>query len=100
MVCANFEAAGAEVDLILRGDDDGTPLYVFVEVRSRAREDLGHAVETVGPTKQVRVRRGATAYLVQAGLWDQVAVRFDVIGVDPGVPGDEGITWIPGAFEA
>lgn len=101
VVCArNVELAGAELDLVARLP--GAPeTVVFVEVRSRADVRAGHPAETVNAAKQRRVIRAATAWLVREGLWERVAVRFDVVAIVLGTD-DEApeISWIPGAFEA
>jgi putative endonuclease len=103
VVCArNVTLAGAELDLIARLDPDAGPTtIVFVEVRSRADDHAGHPLETVGPAKQRRLQRAATAWLVQENLWERVAVRFDVVAIVFG-DGEKApeITWIPEAFDA
>lgn len=97
VVDRNYTAAGAELDLVAceRGPD-GTPTYVFVEVRSRASTEHGSPLETIDARKQRRVIRAATAWLVAHALWERVEVRFDVVTVELGHPP----TWIRGAFEA
>lgn len=105
VVCErNVTLAGAEIDLIahLPGEAGAPDTVVFVEVRSRLDDRAGHPVETVGPAKQRRIVRAATAWLVHASLWEQVAVRFDVVAI---IFGDSDandkapeITWIAGAF--
>ncbi len=98
VVARNVEVAGAEIDLIARGHDGAAPLYVFIEVRSRASAAMGTPVETVGIAKRRRVVRAATAWLSKQNLLDRVAVRFDVVGVvlDVRPPSME---WIEGAFD-
>lgn len=93
IVDRNVAAAGGEVDLVALTEQNGEPLYVFVEVRSRAADDLGSPLETVDASKQRRVIRAATAWLVARDLWERVAVRFDVVGVT----GDR-VDWIRSAF--
>ena len=112
----NVEIGGAELDLIaLFEDDTEVQTLVFVEVRSRADDRAGSPIETVGRRKRAQVRRGATAWLVARGLWERVAVRFDVIGITYAsgelgsasaeaalAPENEKaprIEWIPGAFD-
>jgi putative endonuclease len=92
----NYEGAGAELDLVAREPaPDGSFTYVFVEVRSRAHIEHGSPLETVGPRKQRRIVRAATAWLLAQGLWERVEVRFDVVAVELGTAP----TWIRGAFE-
>lgn len=91
----NVAAAGGEVDLVALTHGGGEEIYVFVEVRSRAADELGSPLETVDLAKQRRIIRAATAWLVARDLWERVAVRFDVVGVT----GDR-IEWVKGAFVA
>ncbi len=94
----NVTLAGAELDLVAQLP--GTPDTVaFVEVRSRADTLAGHPLETIGPAKQRRLVRAATAWLMRASLWERVAVRFDVVAIVFGEQKAPEITWIPGAFE-
>ena len=71
---------------------------VFVEVRSRADGARGLPEETVGPRKQARIRRGASAWLVAHDLWDKVPVRFDVVAIT-GEADAPDLRWYPAAFE-
>ncbi len=91
----NWHIREGELDLIAR---DGETLCI-VEVRAKTRPGLGHPVETVTGPKQRRIVRMAEAYLQQKGL-DDVAVRFDVIGLVPVANGPFRITHIKNAFEA
>lgn len=102
VVCArNVTLAGAELDLIARHDTPAGPTIVFVEVRSRADDRAGHPLETIGPIKQRRLQRAATAWLVREELWERVAVRFDVVAIVFG-DGEKApeISWISEAFDA
>ena len=95
----NVERAGAEIDLIAIDGRLAEPEYVFVEVRSRTRAYRGSPLETVDRDKQRQIVRAATAWLVERGLWESVAVRFDVVGVT--VDGDRlQLSWIADAYEA
>jgi putative endonuclease len=77
ILARNVTAAGVEIDLIVR---DGEAI-VFVEVRGRRDDRLGHPFETVDQRKQARLRRGATGWLVANDLWERVATRFDVVAL-------------------
>ena len=102
ILARNVTAAGAEIDLIGRvpGTAGRPDTVVFVEVRSRTRVEAGDPVETVGLFKRRRLVRAASQWLAQQGLWERVAVRFDVVGI---VAADDEktprIRWIPGAFD-
>lgn len=85
----NVTVAGAEIDLIACEGDT----IVFIEVRGRADDRLGHPLETVDARKRSRLRRGATGWLIQQDLWERVAVRFDVVAL----VGDD-VEWLRDAF--
>lgn len=91
IVDRNVELAGAELDIVAR---DGDTL-VFVEVRTRAEDRLGDPLETIDRRKRTSILRAASAWLVAHDAWEQVPVRFDVVGI---VDGE--ITWIRDAFDA
>jgi putative endonuclease len=75
----NFRCRAGELDLIAR--DRG--VLVFVEVRSRADADHGHAAEMVDAHKQRQVARVAEHYLAMRDPeYDEV--RFDVVAITAG----------------
>jgi putative endonuclease len=98
IVASNVTCAGAEIDLIARDPAEPEPdepwTCVFVEVRGRSDDRLGHPLETIDDRKQARVRRAATAWLIEHDLWERVAVRFDVIAL----VGDDDPLWLRDAF--
>lgn len=73
----NFVWRGGEIDLIARRGD----LLVVMEVRFRSNEDQISAKQTVDQKKQVRIMRGARAYIRRHPELSRCAVRFDVAGV-------------------
>jgi putative endonuclease len=109
VVARNVIAGGVELDIVARDSRESPPLYIFVEVRSRADARLGHPLETIDANKRKRLIRGASAWLVQASLWERVAVRFDVIALthDFATPGAseswplelDDVVWLEGAFD-
>jgi putative endonuclease len=73
----NFRGqSGGEIDIVCRDDDT----LVFVEVKTRTREDFGRPVEAVGLQKQKRISRGALAWLRQLDNPD-ILFRFDVVEI-------------------
>jgi putative endonuclease len=75
----NFRCKAGELDIVAR---DGEVL-VFVEVRSRADDEHGSAVEMIGRTKQRRVVRVARCYLATVEpVFEQC--RFDVVAITAG----------------
>jgi len=73
----NFRARhGGEVDIVCRDRDT----LVFVEVKTRTREDFGRPVEAVNAPKRKLISRGALAWLQLLDNPD-VLVRFDVVEI-------------------
>jgi putative endonuclease len=73
----NFRARhGGEVDIVCRDDDT----LVFVEVKTRTREDFGRPVEAVNAAKRKLISRGALAWLQLLDNPD-ILVRFDVVEI-------------------
>ncbi|MEY2479603.1 MAG: putative endonuclease [Verrucomicrobiota bacterium] len=73
----NFRGrSGGEIDLVCRDDDT----LVFVEVKTRTREDFGRPFDAVDRDKQNRISRGGLAWL---RLLDnpEILFRFDVVEV-------------------
>ena len=67
---------GGELDLVCRDRDT----LVFVEVKTRTREEYGRPIETVNRKQQRRIVLGGLAWLRLLGDPD-VLFRFDVIEV-------------------
>ena len=67
---------GGEIDLVCRERDT----LVFVEVKTRTREDFGRPLEAVNLQKQRRISLGGLAWLRLLGDPD-VLFRFDVVEV-------------------
>ena len=77
MLYRNYRArGGGEVDLVCR---DGKTL-VFVEVKTRTREDFGTPAEAVTPAKQRLIARGAQSWLRLLGH-PNIFYRFDIAEV-------------------
>lgn len=81
---------GGEIDLIMRAPDGTT---VFVEVRQRKSTRHGGAGASIGSTKQRRIVFAARHYLMR--LREPPPCRFDVVLLE-----DDGIVWLPAAFDA
>jgi putative endonuclease len=92
----NWRRPEGELDIV--ADDAGT--CVFVEVRSRTGEEMGHPLESITPQKRARVIRAARLYLGEQPT-AAVAYRFDVVAVTFSA-GDSPpeIIHIPDAFES
>src|SRR5213080_5155617 len=73
----NFKGhSGGEIDIVCRDNDT----LVFVEVKTRTREDFGRPLEAVDRAKQKRISRGALAWLRMLENPD-ILFRFDVVEV-------------------
>src|SRR5262245_21392700 len=73
----NFRGrSGGEIDVVCRDNDT----LVFVEVKTRTREDFGRPFAAVDPGKRKRISRGAVAWL---RLVDKAEILFrcDVVEV-------------------
>ena len=75
LCAANWRTRFGELDLIAQ---DGRTV-VFVEVRTRRGDAFGSAAESVGPTKQRRLRLMAEQYLQQHA--PNTPARIDVVTV-------------------
>lgn len=91
LITKNFRTVSGEIDLIMRDDKE----IVFVEVRSRANDHYGTAIESINTHKQRKILKTALFFLQQRNWLNKVDCRFDVIGVNC----DE-IEWIQDAFTA
>ncbi|HEV2841188.1 MAG TPA: YraN family protein [Chthoniobacterales bacterium] len=73
----NFRGrTGGEIDLVCRDRDT----LVFVEVKTRTREDFGRPFDAVDRNKQKRIARGGLAWLRLLDDPD-ILFRFDVVEV-------------------
>ncbi|HSP46393.1 MAG TPA: YraN family protein [Chthoniobacterales bacterium] len=73
----NFRGrTGGEIDVVCRDDDT----LVFVEVKTRTREDFGRPLDAVDRDKQKRISRGGLAWLRLLDNPD-ILFRFDVVEV-------------------
>ena len=89
----NYRCRWGEIDLIM---EDGSRL-VFVEVRYRAGDRFGGALESVNSRKRARLVAAASHYLVAKRI-DRPA-RFDVVALSPARERLE-VKWVKDAFQA
>src|SRR6266571_349183 len=91
----NFRArGGGEIDIVCR---DGDTL-VFVEVKTRGRDQFGRPIEAVDRQKQMRVSRGGLTWLRLLDNPD-ILFRFDVVEVLMPSDGKPNCELIQNAFE-
>ena len=73
----NFKGrSGGEIDIVCRDHDT----LVFVEVKTRSREDFGRPVTAVDWQKQKRISRGGLNWLRMLDNPD-IFFRFDIVEV-------------------
>ena len=85
---------GGEIDLVCRDRDT----LVFVEVKTRTREDFGRPLEAVNLEKQRRISLGGLAWLRLLGDPD-ILFRFDVVEVVIAEGTDPRLELIRNAFQ-
>ena len=86
---ANVRFRVGELDLVM----DDKDCLVFVEVRYRQSASFGGAAASVGPSKQRRLVRAASAWLAAHPALAQRPCRFDVVALGAGPE-----QWIRDAF--
>lgn len=85
----NFHSKVGEVDLIMKKNNT----YVFIEVRYRANDSRGKAVESVTTHKYMRCLKTAQFWLMKHQLSDS-QFQIDIVAID-GSLYEENITWLP-----
>lgn len=93
LIARNYNTRGGELDLVYV---DADHMLVIVEVRYRAHTDYGGAAASVTRAKQQRIVRAARHFLSAHPRYAQVAIRFDVVGVNA----QHELDWIENAFYA
>ena len=88
----NYYCRFGEIDLIMQ---DCTEI-AFIEVRFRAYDRYGSAIESVSKIKQNKLITTASHYLMTKKLGD-TACRFDVVGLS-GMLKEPNINWIRNAI--
>jgi len=91
----NFRSSAGEIDIV--GEQDG--VLAFVEVKSRAGNELGHPAEALTPHKRKKIGQVARQFLARYKVQDRDC-RFDVVSItgDPGNPKEWEIELIQDAF--
>ena len=92
LVQKNYQIYGGEIDLIMRDNQ----FLIFVEVKMRTANKHGDTLEAITPIKRKRIIRTANHYLAKHQLSENIAARFDVIGINA-ISND--IQWIQNAFD-
>jgi putative endonuclease len=90
---SNYACRMGEIDLVMQSAQGE---LVFVEVRRRTSTRFGGALESITPSKQKKLIKTASHYLMLHPNQGQQGVRFDVLAIDGSPPC---VTWIKQAFE-
>lgn len=88
---SNYRCKLGEIDLIMRDKDT----LVFVEVKFRSSGAYGGALESITVSKQRKILKTASLYLLMRRIHDRYPVRFDVVCLEGTPPV---INWISNAF--
>ncbi len=94
LLAAQWRCRYGELDLVARSRDG---VICFVEVKLRSAGAIGLPREFVDGRKRDRLRKTATAYLLETGL-DDVPARFDVAEVYVGKNGSLRVEYLEDAF--
>ena len=90
----NFRGrSGGEIDVVCRDNDT----LVFIEVKTRTREDFGRPFAAVDREKRKRISRGALAWLRMLENPD-ILFRFDVVEVIVAEDAEPRVELIKNAF--
>lgn len=90
----NFRCRCGEIDLIM-ADADGT--IVFVEVKTREKEDFTATENVITFAKKSRMKKAARIFLAKHRIDDR-PLRFDVVTIVLNKPVHEQIKHYPNAF--
>lgn len=97
LVSKNFRSKFGEIDIIMQ--DQQT--LVFVEVRYRKNDKFGSGAESITTTKQRKLIKTASLYLLQHPKANTLSIRFDVVSMAPQSNSTKmKIDWIKDAFQA
>ena len=90
LVEKNYRCRTGEIDLIMQDKEE----LVFVEVRFRAKNDYGSALDSVDQHKIQKLISAASHYVSKHQ--PDLPMRFDVIGFDAALKPN----WVTNAFSA
>ena len=80
IVARNWHCREGELDIVAVLQESKDKIIVVVEVRARASNYYGSALESVTPAKQKKLRSAAKKFLAKQSI-NYSAVRFDVASV-------------------
>ncbi|MFM8249926.1 MAG: YraN family protein [Acidimicrobiaceae bacterium] len=80
IIARNWHCREGELDIVAVLQESQNKIFVVVEVRARASNYFGSALESVTPAKQKKLRSAAKKFLAGQST-SYGAVRFDVASV-------------------
>ena len=80
-----------ELDLVAKNGDE----WIFIEVKTRSRNEMGGAIAAFSRSKESRMKRAVEDYVHVHGLYE-APIRCDVVAVDFAADGAPEITHYPG----
>ena len=90
----NFHCRHGEIDLIMKENKT----IVFIEVRYRKNNDFGGALESITPSKQIKVKASAETYIQTHKISGAVRIDFVAMTIAPNEDSDYLFDWIKNAF--
>ena len=79
IVKENFRYERAEIDLIVK--DENNKILVFVEVKTRRSKTFGEPEEAVNEQKQQQLIKSAEGFLMNNLGYEEYEKRFDVVAI-------------------
>jgi len=79
LVSRNFRFQRAEIDLIVKKDNEN--LLVFAEVKTRRNKKFGEPEESITQSKTEQIYKSAEGFLVQNPGYIDYIKRFDVVAI-------------------
>lgn len=95
LLSRNFYARFSEIDLVMLDHNE----LVFIEVKYRRTTDFGSGAEFVTRSKQLKLIRAASYYLLRHPQYSGLPARFDVVAFT-GTGSRLHPEWIQCAFDA
>jgi putative endonuclease len=79
LVCKNFRFQRAEIDLIVKNENE--KLVVFAEVKARRNKKFGEPEESITERKIEQICKSAEGFIVKHPEFGVYKKRFDVIAI-------------------
>lgn len=96
ILARNLKCKTGELDLVCLDHD----VLAIIEVRQRATQEFGGALQSVTWRKRRNIIRATQYWLQRQAPWHGRALRFDVIAVEGRPDGAHRVVWVKDAFRA